>query len=239
MREKEKLYQEELEVLRERLKVALEAAQPKEAEEAKGRVKESPISPQIPGEIPCVAITKENRGMVSTKYKGLLINPDGTISMTLQFKKWSDNYEVQMEENFKEAPQHPEFVHKEGHPDPTDKNLEWTHTGCWADAPYWPKDKGPNKESQIVRVEKSINTDGVVETSVSYGTDDTQLNVWYDTNDMMAAFTDWGIPDPSQYYNTRKFSTNKRKPKEAEKSLPPPPPPSTYRGRGRGGLPKL
>merc|ERR1712055_330176 len=90
--------------------------------------------------------------------------------------------------------------------------------------------------SPLYLVEKSINTDGVIETSVSYGTEDTELNVWYDTNEMMAAFTDWSNPDPSRYYNTRKFSINKRRLKEADKSLPPPPPPSTYRGRGRGGF---
>merc|ERR1712055_547839 len=236
MSEKEKHYQEELEVLRERLKVALELAQPKKTEEVKGKVKESPISPQIPGEVQCVAITKENRGMVSTKYKGLLINPDGNVSMTLQFKKWADNYEIQMEENYEEAPQHPVFVHKERHPKPTDKKLVWSHTGCWADAPNWSKDMDPSGEGQIVRMEKSINIDGIIESSVSYGTDDTELKVWYDTREMMATFSEWSIPEPSKYYNTRKFSINKRRQREADKSLPPPPPPPTYRGRGRGGF---
>ena len=126
-----------------------------------------------------------------------------------------------MEKLFKVAPQHPENINNDGHPSPTRRNLEWTHTGDWVDVPYSVYDKGPRfRDTLVARMEKSINIDGVIERSLSYGDDETKLKVWYDATEMLAAFPHWNIPSPSLYYNTRKFNPNRKKPK-GENNPPP------------------
>ena len=253
--EQKRQYLSEMDVLRERLEQTqcqLEIArQPKEVEGAMGGVQDPIVSSQKPREAATppnqnrqvgspliVAITEENRSQVSSQLKGLLVNPDGTISMTLQFKTWTNNQEVQMEKLFKVAPPHPENINNDGHPMPTRKNIEWTHDGDWVDVPYSVHDKGPVFKSTLVaRIERSINMDGVIERSLSYGDDETKLKVWYDITEILAAFPHWSVPSPSLYYNSKKFNPNRKKPKDESKH----PPPrgrgrfQNSRGRGRGG----
>jgi len=252
LEEKDRLHQVEMDVLRERLQQVESTAQPREAVGARGGVQDPIVSSQKPREAVTqpsqsgqarspviVAITEENRSQVSTKLKGLLANPNGTFSMTHQFKTWLDNQEIQMEKLFKVAPPHPENINNDGHPLPTRKNLEWTHTGDWIDVPYSVHDKGPKfKETLVARMERSINTDGVIERSLSYGDSETKLKVWYDITEMLAAFPHWDVPSPSIYPNTRKLNPNRKKPKEANKPPPPTRDRGRYqnsRGRGRGG----
>ena len=245
--ENERLHQNELNVLREKLEQMMK--QPKEVGGAVGGVQDPNVSSQKPREAAAlpsqnrqvgspiiVAITEENKSQVSSQFKGLIVNPDGTISMTLQFTTWSNNQEIQMEKLFKVAPPHPENINNDGHPMPTRKNIVWTHDGDWVDVPYSVKDKGPNFKSTLVaRIERSINTDGVIERSLSYGDDETKLKVWYDLTEMLAAFPHWEVPSPSLYFNTKKFNPNRKKPKEENK---PPRGRGKFqgsRGRGRGG----
>ena len=251
--EQKRLHQNELDVLREKLEQMRcqeeGVRQPKEVGGAVGGVQDPKVSSQKPREAAAlpnqnrqvgspliVAITDENKSQVSSQFKGLIVNPDGTISMTLQFTTWSNNQEVQMEKLFKVAPPHPENINNDGHPMPTRKNIVWTHDGDWVDVPYSVNDKGPNFKSTLVaRIERSINTDGVIERSLSYGDDETKLKVWYSLTEMLAAFPHWDVPSPSLYFNTKKFNPNRKKPKEESK---PPRGRGKFqgsRGRGRGG----
>ena len=252
LEEQKRIYQEELDGVKKELeqKSCQEIAaikrdlsvrgerQPREVVEAAGGVQDPQISSQKPREASdppdqdrkegsplIVAITEENRDQVSSQFKGLIVNSDGTVTMTHQFTTWSNNQEIQLQKLFRVAPPHPAEVEEEGHPKPTRRNIVWTHDGEWVDVPSSRHDKGPVfKKTLVARVEKSIDTDGNIKKGLSYGDDETKLKVWFDLGEMLEAFPHWSIPNPSIYFNTRKFNTSRKKPKEDGKS---------FKGKGR------
>ena len=172
-----------------------------------------------------VSITEENRDKVLSQFKGLIVNSDGTVTMTPQFFTWSNNQEIQLQELFRVTPPFPSDVNSEGHPKPTKQNIVWTHSGEWAEVPYSRHDKGPIfKETHVARVERSIDMDGNIKKALSYGDEESKLKVWFDMGEMLEAFPHWQIPNPSIYFNTRKFSTSAKKPKENGKP---------YKGKGK------
>ena len=174
-----------------------------------------------------VAINDENRHKVLSQFKGLLINNDGTVTMTQQFLTWSTSQDIQLQEEFRTTPQIPSNVNNDSHPPPTNWNLVWTHSGEWARVPYSVNDKGPNyKETLVARVERCIDLQGNINRAISYGDEDTKLCVWFDLGEVLKAFPHWDLPKPCIYFNARKFSSSGVKPKEGEKPVKP------YRGRG-------
>ena len=165
-----------------------------------------------------VAVTEENRDKVSNQFRGLIINNDGTITMTPQFYTWSNNSDIQLQKLFKVAPVFPAEVNSVGHPRATRQNIVWTHDGEWILVPVSRLDKGPDfKETLVARIERSIDIDGNIKKALSYGDDETKLKVWFDLEEMKDAFPHWKIPNPSNFYNGKKFSAGLRKPKEAGK----------------------
>ena len=171
-----------------------------------------------------VSVTEANRDKVLSQFKGLIVNSDGTVTMTPQFLTWSINQSIQLQELYRTAPQLPDNVNNDGHPPPTRCNLVWTYSGEWALVPYSRHEKGPNyKETLVARVEKYIDLDGNIMRALSYGDEDTKLSVWFDLGEMLKAFPHWQLPNPSIYFNAKKFSSSAKKPKENGKP---------YRGRG-------
>ena len=255
--EQKKRYQEELDSVKKELEQkscqeidalkrdlsVRDVRQPREVEEAAGGVQDPQVSSQRPrenidppnqnrqeGSPLIVAVTEENKDKVSNQFRGLIVNRDGTITMTPQFFTWSNNQEIQLQKLFKVAPPHPAEVDNEGHPKPTRRNIVWTHDGEWVEVPLSRHDKGPIfKETLVARVERSIDIDGNIKKALSYGDDETKLKVWFDLGEMLEAFPHWKIPSPSIFFNTRKFNTSIKKPKEAGKS---------FKGKGKYQGPK-
>ena len=167
-----------------------------------------------------VAVTDENKDKVSSQFKGLMVNDDGTINMTPQFFTWSNNSDIQLQKLFKVAPTFPAGVNNVGHPKATRQNLVWTHNGEWILVPVDKSDKGPEfRETLVARIERSIDIYGNIKKALSYGDDETKLKAWFDLEEMKVAFPHWNIPNPSKFYNGRKFNAEPRKPKEAGKPI--------------------
>ena len=168
-----------------------------------------------------VTITEENKSRVSNMHRGLLINRDGTLTMTPQYCTWSTNSNIQLQKLFRVAPEFPAEVNSEGHPKATRQNLVWTHEGEWILVPVDKMDKGPEyKDTLVARIEKYIDLDGNIKRAISYGDDETKLKVWFDIEEMKDAFPYWKIPNPSNFYNGKKFSSGLRRPKEAGNPTP-------------------
>ena len=118
------------------------------------------------------------------------------------------------------APVFPAEVNSVGHPRATRQNIVWTHDGEWILVPVSRLDKGPDfKETLVARIERSIDIYGNIKKALSYGDDETKLKVWFDLEEMKDAFPHWNIPNPSKFYNGRRFNAEPRKPKEAGKPI--------------------
>ena len=168
-----------------------------------------------------VTITEENKSRISNTHRGLLLNKDGTLTMTPQYWTWSINPNTQLQKLFKVVPEFPAEVNSVGHPKATRQNLVWTHEGEWILVPVDKMDKGPvYKDSLIARIERYIDLDGNIRRAVSYGDDETKLKVWFDIEEMKDAFPYWNIPNPSIFYNGKKFSSGLRRPKGAGNPTP-------------------
>ena len=159
-----------------------------------------------------VTITEENIDRTSEAHKGLLLNPNGTLSMTPQYVTWKNNTGMQLQSLFKTLPEFPSGINSMDHPKVTLLNLKWTHEGEWVKVPMSKDDKGPDyKDCIIARIEKYIDLEGRIRRAVSYGNEEIKLKVWFNIEDLKAAFPNWYIPSPSPYYNGRKFSPGQRR----------------------------
>ena len=74
-----------------------------------------------------VIVTEENMHRVSTVYKGLLRNDDGSYSITPQFKTWSNNPRIQQQTSYSEGREMPPYINERYHLQPTWMNLKRSH----------------------------------------------------------------------------------------------------------------
>ena len=105
-------------------------------------------------------------GTVSKELKGVIVNSNGSFSMTPQFLTWVKNPELQVAKYHDTKVGFPPGVQidRTNHPKPSMLNLGFTFQGEWARMPKDKQDKtGPlYKEYQIVRVEKYIDEEGII-----------------------------------------------------------------------------
>ena len=76
---------------------------------------------------------------------------------------------------------------KDWHANPTTLNLEWSHSGEWARVPIQQNQTGgPEYHSYNVgRIERYVDTNGVMRRAMAYGDDSEKLLVWYNVEDML------------------------------------------------------
>ena len=180
---------------------------------SQNRVENSPL---------IVDITKENEKRVSMLHKGMLINPDGTLTRTPQYETWNKNNNIQLRNIHESIPVMPEMITQFYHPKPSLLKLDWTHDGEWVLIPVDREDKGPDfKNYRLGRVERYIDLDGKIKRALSYGEEDIKLRVWFKLEEMFQAYPLWKIPQPCRYYNGRRFNLETRRP-PGSKSAPAP-----------------
>ena len=96
----------------------------------------------------------------------------------------------------------------------------------------------------MARIEPYIDVDGIIRKAMSYGKDAESLGPWYNLEDIFKTFPKWRIPEPSKYYNNKRFNALARRDlqeskKERKRNRYPPIDQSSNdiqggRGRGRG-----
>ena len=157
----------------------------------------------------------ETQGVVSQEMKGVIMNPDGTFTMTPQFRTWVMNPEMQLIKHHANPKGYPKgyALDKTWHPKPSMLDLDFSYKGEWARMPKDRLDKtGPlYKNFYIVRIEYYINEDGEIKKAICYQKDASLLQIWFDFDDIMQAFPHWVTPTPSYYFNSRRFNTDIKK----------------------------
>ena len=189
-----------------------------------------------------IPITDENRDRVSNLLGGMLQNDDGSMSRTPMSETWAKNKNHQLVKRHDSAPQKPDCLDNiPGHPAPTTLDLEWSHEGEWQDVPMEADGTGAEgPDNRVGRIEPYIDTNGKIKTAICYGSDMGNLKGWYDLEEVKKVFPNWVIPNPSRYYNGKRFSgTVRREFTEGKKKNAPPGDQSSRdiqggRGRGRG-----
>ena len=177
----------------------------------------------MPPPLIIIPITKENRHRVSKADKGLIVNPDGTLSRTYQFEAWIRNPRMQIENHFRIAPRLPEELLKVlNHPQPTSLNLVWSHEGDWF---IFYMEGGKNGEDpisqRVVRIEKYIDQHGTTRKALSYGEDENEIGIWYHLEDIKRTFPEWNPPENSIYYNNKRFLDQRKRDTGGEKTPKP------------------
>ena len=159
-----------------------------------------------------VPVTKENRGMVSETHKGLIMNPNGTFTMTPQHNTWVQNPGIQIAKYHDTQVGFPPGINKRNHAQPSMLKLGFTFEGEWARIPRNRMDRGPNyTDFDIVRIEKYIDEEGDIRRAVCYGKENKELYVWFEFEEMMVTFPYWVIPNPTIYFNGKKFNPDVKK----------------------------
>merc|ERR1711874_28895 len=155
-----------------------------------------------------IAITDQNRHLISDSLGGIIVLPNGTIKLTPQFLTKQKNPNVQRMKKYPTRPtQTPECVRAlVGHPQPSDLNLVWTHDGEWAKIPIKRNARlHEDTPHEIVRVERYIDEEGVIRKAVCYGRINLQLKVWYRYGDIQQYYPNWKICKPSLFYNGKRW----------------------------------
>merc|ERR1711874_493522 len=163
---------------------------------------------EIDGEPEIVNITDQNRHLINDSLGGMIVLPSGTLKLTPQFVTKQKNPDIQrMKLHARTPTTTPQCVRAlDGHPQPSDLDLHWTHEGEWAKIPI-ERYTRLNKDSphEIVRVESYIDEQGVIRKAVSYGRTDQQITVWYRYGDIQQYYPNWKIHRPSLFYNGKKW----------------------------------
>merc|ERR1712082_593944 len=160
-------------------------------------------------------INEDNKHRLSEINMGMLLNDDGTFSMTPQNVTWTTNKEMQLLKEYPFIPtQSEELSAILNHPKPTNLKLRWSFAGEWALVPMETNHEEEQnlKNSRIARVEKYIDTKGIIRRALSYGDEDSKLTIWYNLEDIFLVLPRWKIAQPSMFYNGRKFSKEMRRP---------------------------
>ena len=174
-----------------------------------------------------VTITQENMDKVSILHKGLIQNPDGTLSRTPQYNTWTQNPNMQLQKMYETTPGMPAEIEEWYHPETSRLDLDWSYEGEWIMIPTGRDGREPDyRNCRMGRLERYIDTDGKIRRAVSYGAEGLKLKVWFHMKDMKAAFPDWHIPHPCPYYNGKKFNKGQRRQIGPNPNLNPTPPSS-------------
>merc|ERR1711874_813403 len=155
-----------------------------------------------------IAITDQNRHLISDSLGGIIVLPNGTIKLTPQFLTKQKNPNVQRMKKYPTRPtQTPECVRAlDGHPQPSDLNLIWTHDGEWAKIPIERNARlHEDTPHEIVRVQSYIDEEGVIRKAVCYERIDLKLEVWYRYGDIQQYYPNWEIHKPSLFYNVKRW----------------------------------
>ena len=94
----------------------------------------------------------------------------------------------------------------EWHPKWKNILLEWTLSGEWISVPRHREDGGGDpKNYRIARRERYVNEKGQIQEAMAYGTEKKYLLVWYDLDEVLAAFPKWVVPPTPKWENTGKW----------------------------------
>ena len=178
-----------------------------------------------------VQVTNKNRHLVSKVDKGLIVNPDGSLSRTPQYETWIKNTRMQLENHFRSTPKLPEeLLRIHNHPKPTSLDLVWSHEGDWYMFSTKRGEEGVEPNNQrVVRVERFIDLSGTIRKAFCYGEDESNLGVWYNFEEIKRAFPTWNPPDNSIYYNNKRFCNQIKRTTGGDQTPKP-----LQRARGRG-----
>ena len=202
-------------------------------------------APAVPPTL-VVEIDQRNVEQVSLDHNGMIMNPDGSLTRTPQYETYLKNKEVQLKNTYETTPIMPEELNSvPNHPQPTNQKQKWSYKGDWHEIPVNPDQEGTElEECRVVRIEPYIDTDGVMRKVLSYGNDADYLGPWFNLEEMQRIFHKWKIPEPSKYFNNKKFNKSARRDlqdnKKERKKGNYPPGDQSYkdiqggRGRGRG-----
>ena len=164
---------------------------------------------------------------MSKEYKGLVDNGNGTYTITKQFETWYKEEKVrddrtpglQMENKYENwtgkhpngFPQDPK-LDESWHPEPCDLKLQYSRNGEWVRVPINRNDNsGPGyKDYNIARLEKYVDTEGVMRKAICYKKDDKDMNIWFKFEELNNAYENWILPDPPYYYNTQRWNSKMR-----------------------------
>ena len=125
-----------------------------------------------------VTITRENKNRVSFEHKGLLINPNGTMSRTPQYDTWNRNPNMQLMKLYDTNPRMPEEVEGENHPGTSRLGIGWTHEGEWVLVPTFRTGGGIDyRNCKDARLEKYIDMEGNIRRAICYGNEAEKLKV--------------------------------------------------------------
>merc|ERR1712082_480873 len=169
-----------------------------------------------------VRITDENRHRLSEIHPGMILNEDGTFTMTPQSMTHATNKEMQLLKEHHFIPTEAEDTNDIiNHPKPTIIKLSWSYVGEWVLVPRATNHEAEQnfKNSRIARLEKYIDEDGVVNRAISYGDEETKLKVWYRLEDIQKALPRWKLAVPPIFYNGKKCSKEFKR-QEGEKPKP-------------------
>ena len=202
-----------LEELMENQRLEFEEQLRKKNEEIRKKEREmEETTPTVPPTL-VVDIDQRNMEQVSLEHNGMLINQDGSLTRTPQYETYLKNRETQLKNTYETTPIMPEELNAiPNHPQPTNQNQKWSYKGDWHELPVDPNQEGTDQEDcKVVRVEPYIDTDGVIRRALSYGDDADRLGPWFNLEDIQKAFPKWKIPEPSKFFNNRKFSKSARR----------------------------
>ena len=170
-----------------------------------------------------VHIDNSNRHRIYKGDRGLITNDNGTLTRTYQFEEWMRNPRLQLEKRYRIAPSQPEeYLKVEGHPKPSDLDLEWSYEEEWFYF-YIKKEKDEEKpeDAKKVRVEKYVDEKGIIRKALCYAEDENELKIWYHFEDIKEAFPGWNPPETSLYYNSRRFLGQRKREAGGEKTPKP------------------
>ena len=185
----------------------------KKDEEIEKRMKElEDTAPSVPPTL-VVDINQRNMEQVSLEHNGMLVNPDGSLTRTPQYETYLKNKETQLKRTYETTPTMPEELSAvPDHPQPTNQNQNWSYKGEWHEIPVDPSQEGTElEECKVVRIEPYIDIDGVIRRALSYGDDADRLGPWFSLEEIQKAYPKWKIPNPSKFFNNKKFSKTARR----------------------------
>ena len=106
----------------------------------------------------------------------------------------------------------PDFLESSWHPQLGMLNLKFSHAGEWVKIPIEQGDtRGPDNPSfHIGRLERYIDTAGIVRKALTFGKDAKMMKTWYSFDEVKKVLGVWVIPEVPFWYNNRKWNNRLR-----------------------------